>query len=479
MRRSFGCVAPNWRIRWAARLPEAPRRRGRRSDEGAPSTPPAQRSAGPLGAGGEVSAVYLEGDVVLTVGERMVRARRLYYDFNNDQAYILDAVVRVNEAARGVPFYVRADEVRQLARDKYEATNAKITTDEFYTPHYHIGAEKVVVVDRTPRDATGQVVGIEAGSFAATDVTFNVGDVPLLWWPYTRGDVRQGELALRSYRFGFSDEWGVTSASRWNLFPLMGLATPEGFDADFRLDYYSKRGPGTGVDMDYKRDTYNGMLRSYIIDDGGTDTFGRLLEDIPPPNDLRGRFTWRHREYLPDDWQVTLEFSYLSDRNFMEEYFRHEYDTGKPQENLVYVKKQQDNWAFTGLLNSRLNDFLTQSESLPDFSFYLLGEPLADNNVTTFTEARAGLVRYMPDSGRLYNWNRYIDNTGETHTTTRTDLREEADVPVDLGPVRLVPFGVVRGTYWDQTEVDPDHGALVRDFFSLRRAEQRNGLGGL
>jgi hypothetical protein len=448
-----------------------PSSRPARSRDAAQPGPQPSAAAGPRGAGamgglgGAVSAVYLEGDVVLTLGERMVRARQLYYDFDTDQAYILDAVVRVNEPVRRVPFYVRAAQIRQLARDRYEATAARVTTDEFYTPHYHVGAEKVVVVDRTPRDAAGQVVGVEAGTIAAKDVTFNVGGVPVWWWPYTRADVRQGELALRSYRFGYSDEYGWTSASRWNLFPVLGLATPEGFNADFRLDYYSERGPGAGVEMDYKRDHYNGLLRSYYIYDQGDDTFGHLREDIPPPSENRGRFTWRHRQYLPDDWEVTLEISYLPDANFLEEYYRNEYYNGKEQESLVYVKKQRDNWAFTGLYKNRLNNFLTQSESLPDFTFYLLGEPLADNYVTTFTDARAGLVRYQPDNRRLYNSHRYIDNTGTTRVTTRTDLREEADVPIDLGPVRLVPFGVVRGTWWDQTEVDPDRGALLRGFF--------------
>lgn len=450
-------------------LSAAPASRSSRASQPAPARQP-QRQGNPMGGlgglGGAVTAVYLEGDVVLTLGDRMVRARRLYYDFENDQAYILDAVVRVSEPVRGVPLYVRAREVRQLARDRYEASDAKITTDEFNTPHYHIGADKVVVVDRTPRDATGQVVGVEAGSLSAQDVTFNIGGTPVFWWPYTRADVRQGELALRSYRFGFSNEFGVTSQSRWNLFTGLGLATPEGFNADFRLDYFSERGPGVGIDMDYKREQYNGLLRSYFIYDQGTDTFGHLLKDIEPPQESRGRFTWRHRQYLPDDWQVTVEFSYLSDPNFLEEYFREEYNTGKEQENLIYAKKQRDNWAFTALYKNRLNSFLTQSESLPDFSFYLLGEPLLDNNVATFTDARAGLIRYQPDDRRLFNSHRYIDNTGTTRVTSRTDLREEADVPVDLGPVRLVPFGAVRGTYWDQTEVDADRGALVRDFFS-------------
>lgn len=414
-----------------------------------------------------VSAVYLEGDVVLTMGERMVRARRLFYNFQNDQAYILDAVVRSVEPARNVPFYVRAQEVRQIARNEYVADNAKITTDEFYVPHYHIGAERVVVVDRTPRDATGQVAGVEAGSFAARDVTFNVNDHPLFWWPYTRGDVRQGELALRGWRTWYSNQFGLSNETRWNLFNLLGTLPPEGVNADLRLDYYGKRGLGVGIESDYHRQESYGRLRSYYIQDDGTDTFGSLRKNLVPTQEGRGELWWQHREFLPQDWQLTLEFSWLSDVNFQEAYFPYQYFNEKQPENLIYLKKQQDNWAFTALANFRLNDFLTQSESYPDFTFYLEGEPLLGDKATLFAEARAGLVRYQPDNQRLYNYNRLIDNTGATHVTPRTDIRLEPNVPVDIGSARVVPFGVVRGTYWGRSEVAPnDTGAIFRDFFN-------------
>lgn len=414
-----------------------------------------------------ISAAYLEGDVVLTMGERMVRARRLFYNFENDQAYILDAVVRETEPTRGVPFYVRAQEVRQIARNQYVADNAKITTDEFYVPHYAIGAERVVVVDRTPRNAAGQVIGVEAGSFAARDITFNVDNHPLLWWPYARGDVRQGDLALRSWRTWFSNEFGISNQTRWNLFSVLGMLEPEGVSADLRLDYYGKRGPGAGIDANYQRQNMFGTLRSYYVFDQGTDTFGEWLKDLEPSTENRGEILWRHRQYLPQDWQLTLEFSYLSDINFQREYFPEQYYNEKPPENVIYLKKQKDNWAFTALADFRLNDFLTQSESYPDFTFYLEGEPLLGDKATLFAEARAGLVRYQPDSERLYNYNRLIDNTGATHVTPRADVRVEPNVPVDVGNVRVVPYGVVRGTYWGRSEVAPnDEGAIYRDFFN-------------
>lgn len=433
------------------------------SAQGAVARPPTMIG----GMGGDVTAAYLEGDVVLTIGERMVRARRLFYDFDSDQAYILDAVIRTIEPSRNVPFYVRAQEVRQLARDQYVADNAKITTDEFYVPHYHIGAERVVIVDRTPRDATGQVAGVQAGSFAAKDVTFNINNHPLLWWPYARGDVRQGELALRSWRTSYSNEFGLSTQTRWNLFNAMGLLPPDGVNADLMLDYFSERGPGIGIDADYRREHSYGIVHSYLMNDQGTDTFGSERDNLVPSQETRGEFWLRHRQFLPQDWQLTLELSWISDRNFREEYFPNQYFNQKQPDNQIYLKKQRDNWAFTSLVSLRMNDFLTQTESYPDFSFYLEGEPLLGDKATLFAEARAGIVRYRPDNDRFNTYNGMADNPGGTHATPRADIRAEPNVPVDIGNVRVVPFGVVRGSYWGRSEVPfNDDGAIYRGFYN-------------
>ena len=102
------------------------------------------------------------------------------------------------------------------------------------------------------------------------------------------------------------------------MFSLLGLETPRGFDATLDLDYFSERGPAIGVDARYERDKYMGLMRSYLMSDSGDDSIGED-HDIPVSSDIRGRLLLRHRQYLEDDWQVSLEFSYLSDRNFLEE----------------------------------------------------------------------------------------------------------------------------------------------------------------
>ncbi len=442
-------------------------------DRGAPRIDEKKSSTDRMGAQSArewAQAVYLEGDVVLTRGQRMIRAARLYYDFEEERALILDVVTRATEPARSLPIYVRADEVRQLSAKEYEADKAQFTTSEFHTPHVAIGADRVVLVDRTPKNEAGDVIGVQAGTYRAYHTTLNLEGLPIAYWPFSRGDFSRDRMAFRSAKLGYNGDFGATVETRWYLFNLMGLEQPEGFDATLKTDYFSERGPATGIDMDYEREDYMGLLRTYYINDHGKDDFGGERGSISPDHDNRGRALWRHRQYLPEGWELSVEGAYLSDDNFLESYERNEFENGKDQETDIYLVKRQANWQFSTLANWRINDFLTQTEHLPDATFSLIGEPLGEF-ATAYSESHLGVVRYRPDDRRRWNGESRPDNTGETGSVLRGTTREELAFPLpNLGPVKLTPYvaGSVAGyddgpSGWDS---DNTSGGFGRAFGS-------------
>lgn len=428
------------------------------SDEIAPKLQAREEQVEAL-AGAGVDAIYLEGDIRMVFGDRTIRAKRLYYDLLHDRALILDAVFFTVIPDRNLPLYLRAETIRQLSDGEFSAENASVTTSEFHTPHYHIGAQRVELIDRTPRSLAGQRVGIARGSFKLHNATFNLYNTPVFYWPTAGGDVRVGESSLRGVSIGASGDFGLSIETEWDLFNLLSLERPEGFTAELHMDYFDERGPATGLDVNYVTDDYFGLFRGYLIEDSGEDNLGRF-RDNQPDRTTRGRTTWRHRHYLPDDWELTLELSYISDRGFLEEYFEHEFDEGKDQETLVYAKKQRDNWAFTALGQVRLNDFFTQTERLPDFGFHIVGQPLGDA-VTWFSENRVGVVRYRAAEKEFFLLLRQGSDGPSSGSTARVDTRQEFELPLDVGPVRLVPFVSLRGTAWDDS---PDDGGLARGF---------------
>ncbi len=82
-------------------------------------------------------------------------------------------------------------------------------------------------------------------------------------------------------------------------------------------------------------------------------------------NPDRGRILLRDRQMLPNNFQFTFEVGYISDRNFLEQYFETEWDQLKNQSTGFELKQYVDNtdWSLTS--DVRVNDFFTETNWLP------------------------------------------------------------------------------------------------------------------
>lgn len=441
--------------------PSAPTRGAASAPSGEPSGESRKRgeaASAPSGTLGEaasglqqrIKSVYLEGDVLISLGERTIKADRVFYDFETDRALILDAVFRQDVPARGIPLYVRAEEMRQVSAREFSARNARVSSSEFHTPSYHVGAATVYVRDKTQRDASGQPTAEVRGEYELTHATLNIEGVPISYWPHSKGDITESETLLRSFTSGYNNHFGAFVKTRWSLFDVVGVDKPPGFDGTLRLDEFGKRGPGIGVDLDYEQASRYGLFRSYYINDGGEDNFGPIRDNTPPSAN-RGRVLWRNKEFLPNDWQLWLEIAYYSDPGFLETYERREFYEGKEQETAIFFKRARDTEAITFLANWRILDFLTQTEHLPELTYRRIGDTLGP--IVSYHESRIGDVRYRPDDRRFFDTRRY-DNTSATDVTFRADARQEFELPIQLPGLNLVPFATLRATYWDGQPLD-------------------------
>lgn len=402
-----------------------------------------------------VAGVFLKGDVRVSQGFRTLRAPEAFFDFANDRAIIPHPVFKTVQPQRNIPIYVRAKEMRQLSSREFLFQDAKISTSDFYNPSYSVGARQLKITDLTKYDAEGNQISERGVEAEMKHTTFNVGRVPLMWWPYQKTDVSEGSVPLRRVSVGNNGRFGTGVETEWDFFRLFGLPQPQGVKGEFELDAYS-RGVMVGSSFKYaRRDDhreYTGYAMLYgMYDAEGEDDFGTERKNIPAP-DLRGRALVRHKEYLPREWELQFELSYICDRNFMEEFFRDEWFAGKEQETLVYAKKQRDSWAFTALLQYRLNRFQTQTESWPDLGFYLVGKPLAGGYMTVFSENHLGAKKWRPDTDT---------DLESSDLLGRADTRNEVDIPLHLGPVNVTPYAVGRLSDWTDT---PTGGNEFRNY---------------
>ncbi len=448
------------------------------SDEKVPYAPPV---VGLPDTGERITGVYLEGDVIMTRGPRKITGEALYYDFVEQNALILKPVLRTIQEQRNIPIYVRGDKAKVHGMRETEFYNAVVSTSDFKTPTYQFGAKRVRVRDETPYDDEGEKLSEQRMTGEYEQGVGAIRGVPMFWSPKGKFSWEEGHSALRKLQpvFGGQRDYGVET--EWQLFRLLGIVKPEGFSATLTASGY-KKAALVGVDMDYERREGNRQYSGYGLAYGMWDEQSKVQfgdENVQPINrPERGRLLLRHKEFLPKDWQIQAELSLISDRAYLEEFFSDEYWAGKEQENLIYAKKQRDNWAITALLKTKLNYFETQTESYPDISAYLIGQPVLGNRLTYFGEARMGAKRLDVSNSDTKHWkNRGWTFTGknadslndlytDSDVTGRFDTRHEIDLPLSpmtpIGPVNVVPYAVGRLSVW--TDSPGDNNAKVRPY---------------
>jgi hypothetical protein len=411
-----------------------------------------------------IRGVYAEGGVIADAddGEYVVRAPQAWYDFRTNQAILPEAVLRVR-VADGVPVYARAQELRQIAANQWEANGARVSTSEFFTPHLALGAGRVTVTQSSAGDPPREVLHVDSRGN-----TLQVEGVPILYWPRFSGTLE--DLPLRSVTVGGRSNEGVVVQTRWNPFSLAGAERPAGIDAELLLDGYTKRGPAAGLEMSYALDASLGRLDFYGLHDDGVDRTSSGL-DVTPGDEWRGVALWEHQTRFDPSWTLQAQTSFISDETFITSWREDDFATRREYETGLLLRHLDGNAEFTIVGTYAPQDFLSNSwllasrayqvEKLPEAAYGRYGDRLFDT-VTYSGETRAGRVRFVPQSGIPAQLGvpgaafGIGDNDSiaaalalPTQYVGRFDTRHELSLPMAWGPINAVPFVVGRVTAYD------------------------------
>lgn len=423
-----------------------------------------------------VRGIYLEGNVVASAndGAYVVRSPRVYYDFRTQRAVMVDAVLRTYTRQVKAPVYVRATELRQIAENQWQADGVRVSTSEFAVPHLAIGASTATVTQRPddPNDPTDAET-----YFDAKGLTLRAGGMPIFGWPSFSGQA--DEIPLRSLTVGSSSNTGVEVETRWDLFSLLGVERPEGTDLELKVDGYTERGAGGGLEFEYAIDQAYGAVDLYGLWDDGTDRTSSGL-DVEQDEAFRGVALFEQQWDLTRFWSLDLQGSFISDETFITSWREEDFRERRQYETSAYLKYQKRRFALTLLAKYAVNDFISndwllasqqyQVDKLPELTLRSYGLSWFDDTVTYSTESRASRVRlalspYTPDEygvrGRAFgipNDERldrmFLDANLPTKYYSRFDTRHEFALPTQWGPVDITPFIVGRATIYDDDFVE-------------------------
>ncbi|QDT45394.1 LPS-assembly protein LptD [Gimesia alba] len=414
--------------------------------------------------------IYLEGNIEIRQGTYYLKANRAFYDAREGRAVMLDAELKTHLPELGENIRVRASQIRQLSKGAYLAQDAWATGSQFGKPGYRIQSSDIFIEDRysTPwigsgtmelDPQTGQPVPNRRAWISSSNNTFQIGDVPLLYLPYVTSPVEDIYFPITGLRFGNDRIFGFQVETEWDMFKLLGLERQPGTNWEGQVDYYSYRGVGIGQSGDYQGENllgfdnvFNGGGKMFYIHDSGTDNLGLDRRALVPSTRDRYLINLQHRQESPFGMTLTGEGGLISDRNFQEEYFETDFDTAKDVETLLHLKQQQENWSWSVIGRTKLNNFTDTTDWLPKADLFLLGEPLFGNLLSWTSHSSVGYGKLKP-AAAPYNPQQDVftplpfiaDSQGLVAMT-----RNQLEAPFNLGPFKMVPYVMGEAAYWEQ-----------------------------
>ena len=424
--------------------------------------------------------IYMEGNVVFRQGESIIHADRMYYDVARRRGVVLDA-----ELLTPVPDYegwlrLRTEVLQQLNENRYFAENAFLTSSRMGRPGYRIQVNNATLdVTSTPQidpltgmprfnEETGEPeMDHEYFTTSRNNFLF-IRDVPVFYWPSLATNLEDPTFYIKRIRLKNDSVFGTQVLTDWDMFQILGWRDrPEGTDWEASVDYLSDRGWGHGTNVRYTRGDFfripgptAGQLDYWGIQDGGLDNLGLDRRSLVPEKDYRYRLLWQHRQRLPGDFRVTAEVGWISDRNFLQEYFEREWDELKDETTGIELKRLTDNRSWSITADARINSHVTDTEWLPRFDHFWLGQELLGDRFTWYEHTSAGYGRFRtttqpedPADLAMFQWLPW-ESTSLTDPVNvqgeRFATRHEIDMPLQLGAIKVVPYGLGEFAHWGE-----------------------------
>ena len=437
--------------------------------------------------------VYLEGNIVARQGVSVMHAERAYYDAREDRGLLLDAELAFKPPElNGQRIRVHAERLRQNSRNEFHASNAWTSSSQFGRPGFRIQSSDIFIepyfaepldLPRIGGDfdsrrfdpVTGAPIYREVPYVTALNNTLLVdtpfaNDVPFGYVPFIAGPAEAPNIPIKRAEFNADRVFGLQFRTSWDLFALLGTERPTGTTLNLDANYFSRRGPSVGFSGGYTVNDLFGWPGTAVgegianyIHDTGNDNLGLDRRSLDVPENNRGRLTWRHRQELPDGFLLRGEFGALSDRNYLEQYYEKEFDTGKDIETLAALQQQLDNWQWSALVRPQLFEFENNTQWLPRGDFTFLGEPLLGGWLSWSSHSMAGYAQlHQADSpfdpvADRFNALPYYSNLNGGLAMTRHEL----SAPLDFGPFNLVPYAWGEAAGWSNSTSGDSISRLV------------------
>jgi LPS-assembly protein len=272
-----------------------------------------------------------------------------------------------------------------------------------------------------------------------TNTTLYVGQTPILWFPLLYADLnRSGFQFLPGYD------------SRWGAYLLLSYSFPvtEGIDAAVRLEERTEFGPSIGLDLNMKYGpggrNFGNLVADYVFETKDVTTVEAPGEPAETRTTDRYRVSFQQRLFLTDDIYGTADVNWISDVDFLEDFYPQDYRNDPQPDTSLSLTKWDEDYTLTLLGRWQVNDFQDTTERKPELVFdfknqSFFGLPLQYDGETGVAQLRRAFS----------NTPQFGETEFPDYQATRFDTFHQWSLPSQLfGWLNVNPRAGIRGTYY-------------------------------
>jgi len=237
----------------------------------------------------ETKDVLAEGNVVIQMPDEVLNCKEIHFNLDSSQGQLRDVFAMLQPS-----IFYEAESIERKSEDFYTLDRAKITSCTQPVPRWRFSCSKANLKKDDYIEMWNSV--------------FRIKKIPVFYFPYMRYPLdRERSTGFLMPQLGHAERKGffLSESFYWTILRNM--------DATFTLDYYSRRGLGSG--MEYR----------YLFSEGvGGDiqVFYFRFKDNPEFNDPDSAYIIRfnHNQPLPFRFKLVADVDYQSSFDFLREF---------------------------------------------------------------------------------------------------------------------------------------------------------------
>jgi lipopolysaccharide assembly outer membrane protein LptD (OstA) len=339
-------------------------------------------------------------------------------------------------------YYISGKHAERTPKGTIRVKDVKLTTCEYvedHHEHYSVTASSITIWPDKTTDDSRYLQDSGHYSILAYNGVLRVYDVPIFYFPviYKPAWDRGPGISVKG---GQDSDWGYfiqlkKTFKLWN-YPNTNLAV--------YMDYFSKRGPGGGVELTSTTQDSSTEFFMYGVHDKGVDDRKGRFEFPTNRYDIR----LSHLNHITPRLDFRGHLEKLSDINFLHDFFRSREDVDPQPVSFGALEYQFDRLSLGAYVRPRLNNFYSVVEKLPELRIDVPRQELFKN---LYYQGEMSLS-YMRMKWRKYDFPR---NKGgidiSNYQSMRFDSLNMFYYPFKLSKINIIPRAGVRFTSYSKT----------------------------